>query len=176
MDGIADFQNHIDVGLFCWHVIKMTLVIDFDDIGFFFADQRTDGCQRTRHIGNFNTNADKTSLTGHAAHQHLCKKAGIDIAAADNQANFLALEFFGMVKQGRKRRRTGTFDHAFFNLNQHLDGPFDTAFINQYDVVELFLADFKRQATGLFDRNAFGNGDTTAGIFFAANALIHAGI
>ncbi len=78
-----------------------------------------------------------------------------------------------MIKQGGKRGRTGTFDNAFLDLDHHLDGTFDRAFFDQNDVIELFLTDFKRQAAGLFDSDAFGNGDATAGEFLAVYAFIH---
>ena len=41
--GVAHFKYHVDIGLFCRDVIEMTLVIDFNDVSVFFADQGTDG-------------------------------------------------------------------------------------------------------------------------------------
>jgi len=121
MLGVAHFKHHIDIGLFGRYIVEVALVIDFNDVGVFLADQGADGGKRARNVRDLDPYPDKTAFTCHAAHQNLCQQAGIDIATTDDQADLLALEAIRMIEQGGKWGSTSAFDNAFFDFDQHLD-------------------------------------------------------
>ena len=71
----------------------------------------------------------------HAALDDGGQQQRVDVAAAQHQADFPALEALRVFQQRRQPGRARAFDHGLLDLQQHQHGLLDVALVHQHHVV-----------------------------------------
>ena len=96
------------------------------------------------------------ALADEVADQHVGEQVRVDIAAAQQGRDLLALEALGVGQHRGEARRARALDHGLFDADQHRDRAFEVALGDQHDVVGIVLEDPRGELARLLDRNALG--------------------
>src|SRR3546814_19453181 len=104
-------------------------------IFFFFFKQKT---AYELRISDWSSDVCSSDLARprEIAQQHVGEQSSVDIAAAQDDADGLALEALGVREQRREPRRARALDHGLFDLEQQAHRFFEAALTDQHDIVD----------------------------------------
>ena len=74
-------------------------------------------------------------------HQHAGKQAGVDVAAADHQANLAAGEARRVGEQGGEAGSAGAFGDYLLDIRQQCDAAFDGRLFHPHQLGDVFADD-----------------------------------
>ena len=131
-------------------------MVDLDDVDPGFVNLGGDRGERAGLVVGGDVKARDAALADEIADQHVGEQMRVDIAAAQQGRDLLALEALGIGEHRRKAGRAGALDHRLFDPDQHRHRALELALGNEHDVVRIVLEDSRGQLARLLDRNAFG--------------------
>ena len=176
MVAVPGFHDRIEFGEFQRDVVKHSLMVDFHDVAAGLADFGGDLGEDAWLIVDRHARPRDMSRPGHAAHQRRGPYPGVDIGAADQQADGRAGEPAAVFEQRRQRRRAGAFGQNL-GLQQHgLHRRLDGRFGHDDNIVDQPPDDFQRDVAGRFDGDALGDAGATQGRLDPVQGVIHRGI
>ena len=112
------------------------------------GEQRGDIGERAGHVAQVDVQARQPARADHAALDDLGQHQRIDVAAAQDDADFLAGEARRLLHQRRQAGRAGAFDDGLLDFEQQQDSLLDVALGDQHDVVDSARDDRQRQRAG----------------------------
>ncbi len=132
--------------------------------------------KRTRPVLQLDLEPGDSPSPGEIAQQHIGEQPGVDIAAAQHQADLLACKPLGIGQHRRETSRARAFDHGLLDLQQQRNRVFERRLANQQDLVDQRRDDLRGEFAGRLDRNAFGERVAAADRILAAQLRIHRGV
>src|SRR5215475_2955817 len=155
----ARLEGQIDLDSADLQVAEGAVVGDFEDVCADGSRMLADAGQFARPIAAENADAHHAAVLGKAALDDLREQVRIDISAADDHRDVLALDPRYLVeKDGGQWGGAAAFDHGLFDFEQFEDRAGDLVFADGDDVVDVAPRDFGCEFAGAFDRQAVGDG------------------
>src|SRR2546428_9054741 len=106
-----------------------------------------------------NADANHAPVLGQAALDDLREQVRIDVSAADDYRDALALDPRDLVEEhGGQRGGASAFDNGLFDFEQLQDRAGDLVLADADDVVDVAPRDFGCALARAFDRQAVGDG------------------
>ncbi len=160
--GVAGFDEEGDAGLGDVGGAEVAVMGDFLDGAAGFADEGEQFGEGAGAVGDVDVEAGEASVGGEAAVNDAGDEGEVDVAAAEDEDDFFALEVGefegGAFHDGGEGYGAGTFDDHFFKFEEAEDGFGDLGFIDEDDVVDDALGDLEAELAALGDGEAIGEG------------------
>src|SRR6185369_12992392 len=96
------------------------------------------------------------ALPYEVADEDIGKQVRVDVPAAQQGRDFLALVALRLGEHRRKAGGAGAFDDGLLDAHEHRHGALEMALGNEHYVVGIFPKDPRRELARLLDRNPFG--------------------
>jgi hypothetical protein len=109
-------------------------------------------------VGDFDGDAREPPRANHASFDDPGEHEGIDVPAAEHEADFPAPEAARLREQRRERRGAGALDHRLLDLEEHHDRLLDLAFLDEEHLGHEPRDDLARERPGLLHGDALGDG------------------
>ena len=90
--GAAGFHSDVDRGVAEIHAVINAIVRGFDDIGAVFGEDSGEPVQCAGIVGQMNAQTDQASVFDQAAFDDAREQGHVDVAAADQDGDFLAVQ------------------------------------------------------------------------------------
>ena len=124
-------------------------------------------------IGDGEPKRNNFSVPLEPAHDNGGEHAGIDIAAAEVEAELAAAKLLGLRQQSGKGGGAGTFSDDLLRGEQGADGAFDGWLVHQHDAGDECFHDRQSELARCFHRDAIGQRLLGANHRFAAKGCLH---
>ena len=134
------------------------------------------GAQDARLVDDLDAQGDDAAVAHEPAQQDLSEQAGIDIAAADDQADALAGEALAVRQHGREPGGAGALGHDLLRLRHHLHRLFQRFLLDQQDVAHQPFDDRLGEGARRFHGDALGDRLRPEHRRQVADGVMHGGI
>ena len=104
----------------------------FIDVGTCIGHRGGNSGERARYVARTNFDAGQPASAHHATLNNGGQQHGVNVAAAQHQADFFTGKAGRVFKQRRQACRARAFNQGFLNLQQHHHGLLNIAFIHQH--------------------------------------------
>jgi hypothetical protein len=176
MGAIAGFDGDIEARAACGHVEEQSAVMNFEDVRAELAEQGGNGTERPGPVLNGDAVADDPVVAFQLTHHDRSCDTRIDIAAAQDEADFPALEARRIGEHGGEPGGAGAFGHGLLQREEGIHRALELNFFREEDVGNQLPDDRQRQLADVFDCDSFGNGHARTGTLLAVKCIPHRGI
>jgi hypothetical protein len=173
---VACLDDGVDVGTLGREIGEQALVVDLDDVPAGVADGTREARQYARLVDDLNAQGDDAAVAHEPAQQDLPEQAGVDVAAADDQADALAGEALAVRQHGGEAGGAGPLRHDLLRLRHHLHRLFQRFLLDQQDIAHEPFDDRLGERARRFHGDALGDRLRPEHRREVADGVMHRGI
>lgn len=158
MVGVAGFQFDADGTAVDFGAGVDALVVDGNDVAAGLGDDGADAGELSGLVGEVDGEGVVASAFGESAGDDAAECVDVDVAAADEADNFLALDGHLVVHNGGHGNGAGALGHELLLLGKGEDGGGYLLVADSHDLVDVLVAHLEGVDTRLLDGYAVGYG------------------
>src|SRR6478609_3655265 len=170
---VLRLDHEIERGPSRGHVEQRAAVEDLENIRPRSAKNGGDPAKHTGLIGDGESKRNDFSVPLEPAHDNGGEHAGIDIAAAEVEAELEAAKLLGLRQQSGKGGGAGTFSDDLLRGEQGADGAFDGWLVHQHDAGDQGFHDRQSKLARCFHRDPICQRLLGANHRFAGEGCMH---
>ena len=139
---LAPFADRVRMAHLAFrHFAGGAAVLDLEDVGAKLAEHRRDLPEQPRPVGDREAERHDPLLAFELAHHDRGEQTRIDVAAAEYEADLLALEALRLREQRREPRGARALRHRLLQGEIGVHRTLDVLFVNQHNVGNEFAHD-----------------------------------
>src|SRR5215208_6676522 len=173
---VAGFEHDLELSTFGRNVEEHPTMGDLENIGAMLAEEAGDSAKHSGPVVDSDPKIDNAHFALQLAGDDRGQDAGVDIAAAQHEADFSSAEVRGVSHHCGKACGARTFGKRFDVSQIGHYGAFDVGLADEADIVHELAANRYRALGDVLHRNALGQGRAAAFRRLAAQGSVHRGI
>lgn len=152
---VAGFEGAEDADLGDVGGAEVAIVVDLFDAGASGGEDSSEAGEGAGAVGDLGADAAEAAVGGQASFDDARQQGDVDIAAGEQEDDFLAGKVEGTsLHGGGKGDGGGAFDDGLFQFEETEDGLGNLGFVDEHEMIEDFFGDLETEDTDLPDGQA----------------------